>query len=95
MNGLKFDEGKLRLDLIPADAINAIGAVMTFGAQKYGANNWQGVEIERYEAALMRHLMAYKGGKALDPDSGLPHLYHVLCNAAFMVCLDKTRERPD
>lgn len=44
MDGLKYDDGKPRLDLIPPDAVMAIGYVMTYGAQKYGANNWQGFE---------------------------------------------------
>ena len=39
MNGLKYDEGKPMLDLIPPEAIIAIGKVMTYGAMKYGPNN--------------------------------------------------------
>lgn len=81
MPGVKHDQDKPRLDLIPPEVILAIGEVMTFGANKYGANTWQGVEMARYEAALM----AYKMGEEIDPESGFPHLWHVLCNAAFMV----------
>lgn len=51
MNGLKYDGDKPMLDLIPPEAIMAIGRVMTYGAQKYGPNNWQGVEPRRYVAA--------------------------------------------
>lgn len=32
MNGLKYDDGKPMLDLIPPEAIMAIGKVMTYGA---------------------------------------------------------------
>lgn len=87
--GIKYDTGKLRLDLVPAEAIEAIGSVLTGGAEKYGENTWQAVSINRYEAALLRHLMAYKKGEKIDPDSGNPHLWHVLTNAAFMVCLEQ------
>lgn len=87
MNGLKYDEGKPMLDLIPPEAIMAIGKVMTYGAMKYGPNNWQGVEPRRYVAALLRHLMAYQAGEMDDPESGMPHLWHVATNAAFLVTL--------
>lgn len=40
--GRKDDGGKNRLDLIPPEVILALGQVMTYGAGKYGANNWQG-----------------------------------------------------
>ena len=40
--GRKDDRGKNRLDLIPPEVILALGQVMTYGAGKYGANNWQG-----------------------------------------------------
>lgn len=50
MNGLKYDDGKPMPDLIPPDAVMAIGHVLTYGAQKYGPNNWQGVESNRYVA---------------------------------------------
>ena len=86
--GKKFDSGKLMLDLIPPEATRALGEVLTYGAQKYGANNWRGVEAARYEAALQRHLLAWKEGEQLDAESGISHLKHVLCNAAFLVALE-------
>ena len=38
---------------------------------------------------LRRHLPAWKEGEAVDTESGLPRLAHVLCNAAFLVALEK------
>ena len=35
-DGLKHDGGKMRLDLVPPEMIEAVGAVMTHGAEKYG-----------------------------------------------------------
>ena len=86
--GKKFDSGKLMLDLIPPEATRALGEVLTYGAQKYGPNNWRGVEPRRYEAALQRHLLAWKEGEQRDAESGLHHLKHVLTNAAFLVTLE-------
>ena len=61
-SGRKDDNGKNRLDLIPPEVILALGQVMTYGAGKYGANNWQGVETDRYYAALLlRRLWCFWG----------------------------------
>lgn len=89
MEGLKYDAGKPRLDLIPPEAILAIGEVMTYGAAKYAPNSWRGVEPERYVAALLRHLMAYQLGEHDDPESSLSHMWHVATNAAFLVALEE------
>ena len=88
--GLKFDKGKLRYSLIPPEATKAIAEVLTFGAQKYAPNSWQSVPNahERYLDALMRHLEAYRAGELTDPESGLPHMSHLLCNAAFLSYFD-------
>ena len=91
--GLKFDQGKLRMDLIPAEAEEAIAACMTHGLCKYAEGSWRKVEPWRYHAALRRHLNAWKRGENTDRDSGLPHLWHVLCNAAFLVALEEKCDR--
>jgi hypothetical protein len=63
--------------------------VLTYGAQKYAPEGWRSVpDAEaRYTGALMRHLEEWRTGEVIDPESGLPHLAHVLCNAAFLVTL--------
>ena len=91
-DGLKHDGGKLRLDLVPAELIEAVGAVLTHGAKKYGENSWQKVAPKRYRAALMRHICKWlKNPFGKDSDSGLPHLWHVACNVAFLIVLDKEK----
>lgn len=87
MYGFKQDSGKLRMDLVPTSAIESIAKVLTHGAEKYGENTWQGVSVDRYYAALLRHLMAWRNGKEFDDDSGdakLRHIEQVLTNAAFI-----------
>ena len=90
MDGLKFDTGKPRLDLVPASIIEAVGQILTYGLQKYGReNSWREVEPKRYRAALMRHLCAWlKNPMGTDEESGLPHIWHVACNVAFLIELD-------
>lgn len=86
---IKYDGDKICLELLPPYAINALGAVLTHGAQKYGDYTWTRVSSDRYTGALLRHMMAHMAGEVLDPDSGMPHLWHVLCNATFLVELTK------
>lgn len=89
--GLKFDDDKPRLDLVPPIVMLALGAVLKFGAKKYGPNSWQNVENgrDRYYAALLRHLMSWREGECCDEESELPHLWHALCYLAFMVWIDR------
>ena len=89
-DGLKHDGGKPRLDLVPPELIEAVGTVMTHGAEKYGEASYRNVKPERYRSALMRHICKWlKEPHGKDEDSGLPHLWHIACNVAFLLELDK------
>lgn len=84
----KHDKGKPKLLQVPVEAIQAISEVMDYGSGKYGANSWQGVEVERYLQAGARHLYAtQKDISAKDEESGIEHLKHALCNLAYAVAL--------
>lgn len=83
----KADKGKLRLTLVPRMIIRAIAAVREYGNRKYGdPENWRTVEPQRYRDAAFRHFLAYLDNpQAVDPESGLPHLWHLACNIAFLI----------
>lgn len=83
--GMKFDTGKERWDLVEWGPFKEVVKVMTYGANKYAPNNWKGVEVKRYWAALFRHLTAYLMGETYDQESGLPHLSHAACNLKFIM----------
>lgn len=93
-DGMKFDTGKNRLDLVEPEFIENVGKVLTFGAEKYAPNNWQKVEdpVDRYYAATLRHLLAWRRGEKIDPESGLNHLSHVATNIMFLMHFDKDDE---
>ena len=95
MSGRKFDGGKSRYDLIPAECTAELAKILTFGAQKYDANNWQRLEDSesRYYAALMRHLEAHRMGEVRDPESGELHLSHVYTNACFLLWLEIQKQK--
>jgi hypothetical protein len=88
--GAKHDQGKPRYDLIPVHAEAEFVDVLTFGATKYAPNQWRNVKgaRERYIAAAMRHIAAYRMGETHDPESGKHHLAHALCCMAFIIELD-------
>lgn len=83
---IKFDSEKTRLELLPSDAIVAVGQVLTHGAQKYCDHNWEhGMNWGRYVGALLRHVMLFMAGENIDPDSGLPIMAHAACDALFLL----------
>lgn len=86
LDGKKFDEGKPRLGLVSTVFVWAIAEIMTFGAKKYGANNWRkGMDWSRPYDALQRHLTKWWDGEDIDPESGKSHLWHASCELMFLV----------
>lgn len=80
--GVKFDTGKARYELIPPEALDALAALYTMGANKYGDRNWEkGMSWGRIFSALNRHLWAWFRGEKLDPTDGQHHLIAVAWNA--------------
>lgn len=88
---IKADAGKPRLSLVPTQILNDIAFVRAFGCIKYpSVDSWKQVEPERYRDAAFRHLIAYiNDPKSVDEESGLPHLWHLACNIAFLCELEK------
>lgn len=91
----KADVGKPRLTLVPSSIIYAIAEVRAYGANKYhDPENWRKVEIQRYRDAAYRHWLAYLANPSgTDKESGLPHLWHMACNIAFLCELEGGYER--
>lgn len=86
MQEAKADAGKDRPTLVPASLVKAVAAIREYGCQKYhDPENWRKVEPQRYKDALYRHWLAYLDGEEKDQESGLPHLWHMACNLAFLI----------
>lgn len=92
----KADGGKPKLSLVPTEILYAIAAVREYGCKKYpkgGKDNWKSVEPGRYWNAAYRHLVAcIKDPDSIDQESGLPHLWHLACNVAFLCELEPMEE---
>lgn len=92
--GAKVDGGKPRMGLVLgafSKALEEVGEVGTFGADKYSDNGWQQVPdgINRYMDAALRHI--FKSFREdIDPDSGRLHMAHgAWC---LLAILEKTLE---
>lgn len=76
---MKFDDGKLPLDLVPVESIRKVAEVFAFGAKKYARENWRAgnpPQWSRIYASIQRHLTAFWAREDIDPESGLSHLAH-------------------
>jgi len=95
--GKKYDDGKMPWHLLPWAATERVVEVLAHGAGKYGPDNWRKVKPidARYFSAAMRHLMAWRTGESLDPDSGLPHLAHAACCVLFLLEDELLNGRPN
>lgn len=83
--GKRFNEGKLRYDLLQPKATKGLVEVLTMGANKYGDHNWlQGMKWSNVIASLKRHLELIEGGEDYDKESGLLHIDHVAANSHFL-----------
>ncbi len=86
--GLKELKEKLKYSLLPLDTLEQVIRVLEYGAKKYEAQNWRYVNprAEIYFEAMMRHAVArYYRGEHNDPESGLPHVAHMVTNAIFLL----------
>lgn len=85
---------------LPWKALTEVSKVLTFGANKYSPYNWQkGFNWSRIESACKRHIIAWQSGEELDPETGLSHLAHAVCNLLFLVHFEVTNigedDRPE
>ena len=84
--GAKSDVGKLKLSDVPPEIIEAVAKVREFGNRKYSdPENWKRVDPEKFHDAMLRHVLhSWTDWRALDEESGLPAIFHIACNAAFL-----------
>jgi len=97
---LRFNKGKLPMHLIPPSSLKALASVLEYGSSKYDDRNWEkGANYSVPYSSLMRHLMSFWSGEDNDQESGLPHTYHILMNAAMLVQYEQLNkdldDRPD
>jgi len=76
-----YSEGKLPLEQIPVEMLQALAAIYRFGEVKYSRDNWkQGTDWHEFYGSALRHLTSWWLGQDLDAESQLPHLAHAIWN---------------
>ena len=69
--GSRNDIGKIRLDLIPPEALLELGEVFGEGAVRHGDENWKkGMPNSVVLNHMMRHLLLYMKGDRDEPHMG-------------------------
>lgn len=82
----KADTGKPKVSLVPMQIVKDIAVIREYGNNKYGTvDGWKTIDPSRFIDALGRHALAFlEEPLGVDEESGLPHLWHLECNAAFL-----------
>jgi hypothetical protein len=90
MDGVKFDNEKLRWSLLPLTSVQEVVQVLEYGATKYAPDNWMKVPDaqDRYWDAATRHIMAWKMGEKKDSETGKSHLAHAVCCLLYIMWFD-------
>ncbi len=83
----KYNRNKPRIALLSAPFICEMGAVASFGENKYtvadesGTDNWRkGLPVRELIDAALRHTFLALSGEDADKESGLSHLAHAAVN---------------
>ena len=95
--GLRYNGDKPKWSLVDFKSLEPMVRVLEYGAAKYtvkdesgkviatGRDNWKnGMIPSEVTESLLRHVFALLRGEMNDPESGLPHTGHIMCNAMFL-----------
>lgn len=85
--GLRYNAGKVRVDLLPPDAMMALAQLMTINEHKYPDRNWEkGMPLSDILASAERHLLALKAGEDIDPTDNQHHAIKIMWNGMAAYC---------
>ena len=93
---IKQYESKLPLEKIDPIALETLGKLQQYGANKYkdtGGMSWKYGKADTYIGALLRHLIAHQKGEIIDPESNLTHIEHLFFNAYILLWLEYYKDR--
>jgi hypothetical protein len=81
---LRYNDGKLQWGLVHFKSLEPMIQVLEFGAKKYAPDNWKKqMDRKKLLESAMRHMAALMDGQENDPETGLSHIGHLMCNALF------------
>jgi hypothetical protein len=95
-SGARYNQNKPDYSLIPMCTLEDEARVWSYGRKKYASWNWaKGMDWSIPLACLYRHMAAWQRGEECDPESGLPHLAHAMCNLRMLTLYAKTYPEGD
>jgi len=81
----RYNSNKPQISLLDFNALEDTVQVLAFGANKYARDNWKkGLQFSQVLDSMLRHIKALQAGQWIDPESNLPHIGHIGCNAMFL-----------
>lgn len=87
--GLRYNAGKVQLELIPMAWTWALGQVLTRGAAKYAERNWErGMKWGYPIGCAMRHMIKFAVGEKYDRETGCHHLAMAAWNMLALMTYD-------
>jgi len=94
--GIKDNRSKPRVDLLPSLPLIEISKVMSYGASRYGDNNWRlGLPWCDTYGSIQRHLLAWKNREDIDADTRLSHLAHAGAQLLYLLEYELTHTGTD
>lgn len=82
--------------LMPFDVLVDCLAAFEHGARKYSPENWRNADdVDMYFSACMRHMIAWKQGEKIDPESGNYHIGHALACLLILQWVDVHKDVND
>ena len=80
------DKVRLTQAMLMPQAPRGLVAVLEYGAEKYDSpaaeKDWLEYDPVEVADSLLRHAQSLCNGEVIDPESGLPHAFHMMFNAA-------------
>jgi len=89
----RFNEGKIRYDLMAPWSLEQIAKVYTYGTRKYDDDNWwKGLKWKKdVFGCILRHAWKWFRGEKNDDESGLHHLAHVAWNCMTLMEYERNK----
>ena len=95
--GRKFDSEKPMMQLLPSKALVEVSKVLSFGANKYGKENWRELDNlqDRYTGGALRHIFAHMDDEFKDPETNYSHLAHAVCGLLFKLEIELEKDKEE
>lgn len=95
-SGVKHDQDKPDLSLLPREALEETAKAFMWGEKKYGRHNFKnGMDWHRPAAASLRHIVSHLSGEDNDPESGVSHLAHAAASIFMLLYYVKNKVGKD